>query len=482
MAPRTYASVLTTPRGPAPLALYCPEAPECPKLEAISNLSFQQITQQAGTSNDQGFEFENTYVEHRINQEIESFVDTHHQEPLRKAAAQFRAVMKQEYPDSTCFITGSYPAGVDIFSSDIDFTVKVPTLEGANPFLKLMQLRKELSCYYTIFSKAYVQKGNIPVLQLMHAETKVSIDVTIDNDTSKRNTQLLAFYSQLDTRFPLLCKAMKAWAASCGVEGASRGRLNSFSLCLMLIHYLQTVQVLLNIQEIFPELNGDIVVEDDNYMKRDLKIEILEKGAFDFNQNTSSLAVLFIGFMKYYSEFNFKWNWISIKHGNVLKKKWSKTRVPKNGMPKDCRFIVVADPLLEIPRNCAGTVRQQNYMERIQLEFREEYERILKRKTIFNLYQCNWSRKLRKEGMERDLQIMILQDELRKLRIANLPTEEEVPWGTVVDFTSPRTFSPTNQHPKVFWCSEQTTENQRRDNLWPELLRTNPYAIFENLI
>lgn len=100
----------------------------------------------------------------------------------------------------------------------------------------------------------------------------------------------------------MLCRAVKDWAKSVGVQGAKDGRLNSFSLCLMVTHYLQVCGILPNLQELFPELNGDFEVENDDYQKRNLKKELEQRG-YRFGDNESSVGVLFAGFLKYYAEF-----------------------------------------------------------------------------------------------------------------------------------------------------------------------------------
>ena len=64
-----------------------------------------------------------------------------------------------------------------------------------------------------------------------------------------------------------------------------------------------TPAVLPNLQELFPELNGEIKVESDDYTKRNLREEIQEQGKFKFDENKSSLAALFLGCLKYYADF-----------------------------------------------------------------------------------------------------------------------------------------------------------------------------------
>ncbi|KAF1770787.1 hypothetical protein GCK72_002610 [Caenorhabditis remanei] len=466
MSPFTYSKVAAK-NLLAPLSLTAPVAPECPARIEFTETKLS-IQYKRGVENTCNVIFEKEYIEKRITIEIESFGNTEHQEALKKAERCFRKAMELSYSDSECWLTGSYAAGVDLHTSDLDFTVKAPSVNGSNQFAKLLEIRNRLRYIHinnvNVFEKVYVQKGMIPVLQMVHAETGVSIDVTIDNDTAKRNTQLLCWYGQLDAKFPLLCKAVKAWASKVGVEGASRGRLNSFSLCMMVLSYLQvgtTPAVLPNLQEMFPELNGEIKVESDDYTKRNLREEIQEQGKFKFDENKSSLAALFLGCLRYYADFDFSTKWISVKSGKVLEKQWSEEGEPLNGLPQKCWYIVVEDPFLPTPHNCAGTVQQSDYVERIQMEFREEYHRILETNTIFSLFPCNWSRRLMENGMKRDRQIH--EWEKKKEEVNDVAE-----WGKTIclDWGEPR-----RKQPEEYWNLEM--RRQRRFPIlqpWPDRL------------
>lgn len=143
-----------------------------------------------------------------------------------------------------------------------------------------------------------------------------TIDFLLSNDNSEFS---------VDERFPILCKAVKAWASKVGLIGAHRGRLNSYTLCLMVISYLQgkpsncfskfkhvivsvgvSPAILPCLQKLLPEMEGEIKVEDDDYDKRDVKTELEALlGGKMTPKNTSSLGSLFAGFLKYYAEF--KW-------------------------------------------------------------------------------------------------------------------------------------------------------------------------------
>lgn len=128
----------------------------------------------------------------------------------------------------------------------------------------------------------------------------------------------------MDPRFQLLCRAVKAWSKAVGVEGAKNARLNSFSLCLMVILYLQTgvsPAILPNLQELFPELNGDVEVTDDEYgKKRNLKAE-MEKMGVRMEKNQTSIGSLFTGFLKFWSRFELVLSFLKKFENKGIRKK-----------------------------------------------------------------------------------------------------------------------------------------------------------------
>ncbi|UMM13492.1 hypothetical protein L5515_001734 [Caenorhabditis briggsae] len=439
MTPLSYSAIVTKNRV-AEVSTSAPEAPKCSLKISPSKIKMS-IKHKKGPVNSCGIDFEKAYVEHKISQEIESFGNTDHHVALEEAAKCFKEAMYRCFPDAKCLMTGSLAAGVDIHTSDLDFSIKIPSMTQGSTFQKLKEISDRLkSVSYKIkdepvFYKVKVQRANVPVLQMKHIKTGVFIDVTIDNDTSKRNTQLLRWYAKIDKRFPLLCKAVKAWASKVGVEGSSKGRLNSFSICLMLINYLQagvTPAVLPSIQRFSRNFNKNFAVGD-KYDDFDWREKIEKDGKFVLDANKSSLAALYLGFLKYYSEFDFKKNWISVKRGIVMEKRWDEQENRLGGLPKDSLYIVVEDPFLTVPRNCAGTVRQSNTMKRIQEEFDDEWRQTLKSETIFNRDFSNWRKRIVESGKARDLQIHEWEKELKALEEEE---DDDSGWGTSSDCSS----------------------------------------------
>lgn len=295
------------------------------------------------------------------------------------------------------------------------------------------------SFLYTIISVIF----QTPVLQMIHKKTGVELDVTIDGEDAKRNTQLLSMYVQADSRFAKLCKAVKGWASMSGIEGAKKQRLNSFSVCMLLIQYLQVVGVLPNLQAMFPEMTGEFEVVSDNYRKKNLKRELRRKG-HKFQANTDGLVKLYLGFLEFYANFDFRTQWISIRHGAPQTKEFDSEGMPLHGLPRFHHHLVVADPFrLENPRNCAGSVPNSEFVNRIQSGFRVALESILKKKTLFSHYPSVWRQHLDKEGKNGDSRVTVWKEELVQSQ------RELIPWGSGIGDKYAIPVQP--KEPKYFW-------------------------------
>lgn len=99
----------------------------------------------------------------------------------------------------------------------------------------------------------------------------LEVDLNVNNFAGIYNSYLLHYYSRLeitkftkiinsfriDDRFPALCLLVKHWAKRNKIGDAMNGFLNSYSIILLVIHFLQvaiTPAILPNLQALYPEL------------------------------------------------------------------------------------------------------------------------------------------------------------------------------------------------------------------------------------
>ncbi|EGT42754.1 hypothetical protein CAEBREN_19005 [Caenorhabditis brenneri] len=409
MAPNTTTTYATVVKNGYSWPELCKFAPQAPSLEAFHITNGQVKLQKVECpKNGAGVKFQSKQVESKITSQVCLFENgapgsefNGHRDRLGAVSKELQKALTASFPDVEIWQIGSFAAGFDIPSSDLDFTIKVESLAGCKtPAAKLNIIKEKLAKEQEAFNVKRVVGGRVPVLVLQHRATQIDVDVTIDNDTPKLNTQFLIWYSQVDARVAPLVRAVKYWASETGVECSKKGRLNSFSICLLVIHFLQkgvSPAVLPNLQETFPEINGEIKISADPSKRRHLAEDLRRQGWSQ--QNTDSLGALYLGFFQYYRKFDFTTRWISIKRGTSLVKRYAKDRSPTQVHPRG--YIVVEDPFLITPWNCAGTVRQGDIFQRIIEEFQKSYDLILNHKTIF--FRNSVRREvIVKEGKERD--------------------------------------------------------------------------------
>merc|ERR1719384_1951547 len=67
----------------------------------------------------------------------------------------------------------------------------------------------------------------------------IACDISVNNVLAVVNSRLVGQYVRTDERLRTLGVGLKAWAQARGINDRSRGTVSSFSLVLMLIHFLQ---------------------------------------------------------------------------------------------------------------------------------------------------------------------------------------------------------------------------------------------------
>ncbi|VDP39892.1 unnamed protein product [Soboliphyme baturini] len=151
-----------------------------------------------------------------------------------------------------------------------------------------------------IVSKMFLSKSRVPLitLEIQWFSFPLHVDITCN---------------RVDERFPMIMLVVKHWAISAGINSAFEGTLGSFSLALMVIHYLQCgvhPPVLPHLFRLFPDVfNADIPVSyltDSNHLS-DLR------GFACWNKDT--VGELLRGFFEYYAyRVNFDTKIVSVRH------------------------------------------------------------------------------------------------------------------------------------------------------------------------
>ena len=122
------------------------------------------------------------------------------------------------------------------------------------------------------------------------------VDLSVNNPTAARNTHLLYCYSQLDYRVRPLVLAVKLWAKKNNINEARFQTLSSYTLSLMMIHYLQT--------GVSPPVLPCLQRTHSNIFNPNSDIFNLPYNVPQYkSDNKDSIGKLFVGFFQYFSDY-----------------------------------------------------------------------------------------------------------------------------------------------------------------------------------
>uniref|UniRef100_A0A9J2Q5C2 PAP-associated domain-containing protein n=1 Tax=Ascaris lumbricoides TaxID=6252 RepID=A0A9J2Q5C2_ASCLU len=165
--------------------------------------------------------------------------------------------------------------------------------------------------------KCHCIPAKVPILKLEMGNeySELEIDINCNNVAGIYNSHLLHYYARIDDRFPALCLLVKHWAINAGINDAMSGTFNSYSLILLVLHFLQCATmppVLPNLQVLHPDIfNGHCGLDNLELFRNLPPLPTRE-----LNRNT--VGELLIAFFDYYAKFDFVNKAISIHRGCVF--------------------------------------------------------------------------------------------------------------------------------------------------------------------
>uniref|UniRef100_A0A7E4UMY3 PAP-associated domain-containing protein n=1 Tax=Panagrellus redivivus TaxID=6233 RepID=A0A7E4UMY3_PANRE len=292
------------------------------------------------------------------------------------ARRSIETVIRTLFSSARVYAVGSTMNGCGAYNSDMDVCVVIDENQlndgsGARVFNNkkrivnaLYFIRRAMKNELIIARKMIVINAVVPILQVSFSGcfAGLEVDVNINNIAGIYNTHLIHHYARLDERFPALCLLVKHWALVEGINSAQDGTFNSYSLILLVLHYMQCVvqpAILPNLQELYPEtFNGTTPVEQLVFNENVCTFE---------SQNRDDHATLLLGFFHYYHDFDFTNYAISIRKACV----YPKASLGEEAMNQYAIFI-------EEPYDCNNTARcaRNNGYEAIKAAFKRAYKQL----------------------------------------------------------------------------------------------------------
>ncbi|XP_054665550.1 poly(A) RNA polymerase GLD2 isoform X2 [Grus americana] len=276
------------------------------------------------------------------------------------------------FPQSRLFLVGSSLNGFGTRSSDGDLCLVVKE----EPVNQKTEARHILSLVHKLFStklSTYIERpqlirAKVPIVKFRDKVSCVEFDLNVNNVVGIRNTFLLRTYAYIENRVRPLVLVVKKWASFHDINDASRGTLSSYSLVLMVLHYLQTLPdpILPSLQKIYPE-------SFDPTMQLHLVHQAPCTIPRYLSKNGSSLGDLLIGFFKYYAtEFDWSHQMISVREAKAIPR--------PDGIEWRNKFICVEEPF--DGTNTARAVHEKQKFDTIKGEFMKSWQILQEKKDL----------------------------------------------------------------------------------------------------
>mmetsp|Transcript_4159 Transcript_4159/g.6582 ORF Transcript_4159/g.6582 Transcript_4159/m.6582 type:complete len:359 (+) Transcript_4159:2-1078(+) len=291
--------------------------------------------------------------------------------------AQLQSLIQQEWPQTRLQLFGSSGNNFCTKGSDLDLCLHVPDAvlytsdklnqnrgkkgQDRNEKRRLDDLRKkDLATFITKLGQVLKKKSGIidvetiptarvPIVkfkcEVPGVEKAVDCDLCINNLLACINTELLYTYTQMDWRLRPLVYCIKAWTKARQIHDPYRGYLSSYTYTLMVIHCLQVVGVLPNLQEFgrqaaIQRQDPSLKVKSqyDCYFSRN--IEQLQ--GYGEKTQPAPLGALLIKFFQFYArEFSIKDQVVCVRKGFPITKKSKNWEKPRE---KNRHVICIEDP------------------------------------------------------------------------------------------------------------------------------------------
>ncbi|CRG94213.1 conserved Plasmodium protein, unknown function [Plasmodium gallinaceum] len=278
-----------------------------------------------------------------------------------------------------CYVTpfGSIINGFWMRNSDIDICIQVPILLNRKDQIKLL---RKICLILNNFNDGVIEQRFSAKVPIIHFYCKnpqnsfeLSCDISINNILAVINSKLIQKYVSIDKRLQVMGIALKYWSKNRNINDRSKGFLSSFSLILMIIHFLQNAiepKILPSLQDISSKRNEKpfyVMGVDCKYCQDEKIIREELNKINNFNNSYADVSTLLTEFFKFYG-YKYKSGIIAIRDINDYYENFHALK------DFESYFLFVDNPF-EVGKNVAN-VMPKNY-KTIVNEMKRAY-RILK--------------------------------------------------------------------------------------------------------
>nr|XP_033342902.1 poly(A) RNA polymerase gld-2 homolog A-like isoform X1 [Megalopta genalis]XP_033342903.1 poly(A) RNA polymerase gld-2 homolog A-like isoform X1 [Megalopta genalis]XP_033342904.1 poly(A) RNA polymerase gld-2 homolog A-like isoform X1 [Megalopta genalis]XP_033342905.1 poly(A) RNA polymerase gld-2 homolog A-like isoform X1 [Megalopta genalis]XP_033342907.1 poly(A) RNA polymerase gld-2 homolog A-like isoform X1 [Megalopta genalis] len=283
--------------------------------------------------------------------------------------------IKTAFPKYGLFLVGSTMNGFGSDNSDVDMCLLVRHTEMDQRIEAIGHLEQILKCLKrcVFIEQLELIQAKVPILKFHDSIQNLEVDLNCNNSVGIRNTHLLYCYSRIDWRVRPLVLVVKLWAQSQDINDAKNMTISSYSLVLMVIHFLQcgvSPSVLPCLHTLY---EGKFTPHTDIHCI-DMQEEIDIPSTVLRPKNRQSLGELLVEFFRYYVTFDFNQYAISVRLANkILIEECRRARSYKND-PHQWKYLCIEEPF--DLTNTARSVYDPDVFARIKRVFDRTYQNL----------------------------------------------------------------------------------------------------------
>lgn len=254
-----------------------------------------------------------------LDKQIQQFIDDQKiTKPLIKRRngiiKHLRKILTNKFHNSKLSSFGSFESGLSLSFGDIDLCLE---FDGDAPKKVLKKIAHMLN-EDGMKDINLITNAKVPIVKCIDGQSMIPIDISVNNNLSVYNTELLRRYSDLDPRVRPFILAVKYWARNRGICQPTSGTFSSYAWTLIAINALQTMD-----KPIIPNLCSRDGSEKVTIGGKVFDVSIKQPNDIQFlSENNDTVSELLCKFFSYLA---LDWPWdksiVSVGTGKLLPRK-----------------------------------------------------------------------------------------------------------------------------------------------------------------
>jgi len=246
-----------------------------------------------------------------------------------------RKILTNKFQNSKLSSFGSFESGLSLSFGDIDLCLEFDGVTPKNVLKKIAHMLNEDG----MKDVNLITNAKVPIVKCVDGQSMIPVDISVNNNLSVYNTELLRRYSDLDPRVRSFILAVKYWARTRGICQPTSGTFSSYAWTLIAINALQTMD-----NPVIPNLCARDGSKKVTVGGKEFDVSIKESKDLQFVSNNNDTVSELIS--KFFAYLALDWPWnqsiVSVGTGKLLPRKqnnWEHQKPFANNAIQDKKIV-----------------------------------------------------------------------------------------------------------------------------------------------